>query len=133
MYANLLSDINGVFASTAWTSQNINIYPDNYQGTIATPDEYLRLNVLPSDGEHLDFQKTKILSGTIIIRIFVKAGNGQSRILAISDILDTLLQNQLLTNKTKLESSYTTMDGLDSSNKSLYTAKYVIPFKILEI
>lgn len=133
MYANLLSDINGVFASTAWTDQNINIYPDNYQGTIATPDEYLRLNVLPSDGEHLDFHKTKILSGTIIIRIFVKAGNGQSRILAISDILDTLLQNKLLTNKTKLESSYTTMDGLDSSNKSLYTAKYVIPFKILEI
>jgi len=133
MYANLLSDINGVFASTAWTSQSINIYPDNYQGTIATPDEYLRLSVLPSDGEHLDFQKTKILSGTIIIKIFIKAGNGQSRILAISDILDTVLQNKLLTNKTKLESSYTTMDGLDSSNKSLYTATYIIPFKILEI
>jgi hypothetical protein len=133
MYTNLLSDINGVFASTAWTSQNINIYPDNYQGTIATPDEYLRLNVLPAEGDHLDFHKAKSISGSIMIKIFVKAGNGQSRILAISDILDTVLQNKLLTNKTGLGASFTTMEGLDSSNQSLYTATYTIPFKILEI
>lgn len=133
MYSNLLSDINGVFASTAWTSQNINIYPDNYQGSIATPDEYLRLSVLPSSGEYLDFHNSKEVNGTVIIKIFVKAGNGQSRIMAISDILDSVLQTKLLTNKTKLDASYTTMDGLDSSNSSLYTASYVIPFKILEI
>lgn len=129
-YANALTDINGLFTQSYWTGQNIAIYPDNYYGTISNPNEYLKLSVLPSTSENMEYGSKKRLSGTIIIKILVKSGEGQTRILAIADILDILMQRKVLTNNTELGTSYTTMDGLDSANQSLYSAKYIIPFKI---
>jgi hypothetical protein len=130
MYDNVLDDIESVFASSAWTSNNIDIYPDNYQGTISTETEFCRLNVLPSSSSQFAYGGIKSLGGLVAIKIFVKAGEGQSRIVAISDILDISLENKKLTNGTELATSYLNVEGLDPSNKSLYSASYIIPFTI---
>jgi hypothetical protein len=130
MYDDVLDDIESVFAAATWTSNNIDIYPDNYQGTIATENEFCRLNVLPSSSALLAHGGSKSLNGLIAIKIFVKAGEGQSRVMAISDILDISLQSKKLTNGTELATSYLNVEGLDPSNKSLYSASYIIPFKI---
>jgi hypothetical protein len=130
MYDDVLDDIESVFASSTWTANDIDIYPDNYQGTISDENEFCRLNVLPSNGENHAFGGKKVLEGIIAVKIFVKAGEGQSRIMAISDILDVSLQNKRLTNGTELATSYLNVEGLDPSNKALYSARYVIPFKI---
>jgi hypothetical protein len=130
MFDNVLDDIEGVFASTSWTTNNIDVYPDNYQGTISDETEFCRLNVLPAASESLAYGGNKELSGLIAVKIFVSAGEGQSRIMEISDTLDTVLQYKKLNNGTELHTSYLNVEGLDPSNKALYSASYIIPFKI---
>ena len=130
MYDNLMDDIEGVFSTASWTANDIDIYPDNYQGVIDTETEFLRLNVLPSTSGYLAHGGNKNLSGLVAIKIFVKAVEGQSRIMEIADILDNNLQNKRLTNGTELSTSYINVEGLDPANKSLYSANYIIPFKI---
>jgi hypothetical protein len=130
MFDNVLDDIEAVFAATSWTSNNIDIYPDNYQGTISDETEFCRLNVMPSNSETLAYGGKKELSGMVAVKIFVSAGEGQSRIMEISDILDNVLQYKKLNNGTELNTSYLNVEGLDPSNKALYSASYIIPFKI---
>jgi hypothetical protein len=130
MFDNVLDDIEAVFAATSWTSNNIDIYPDNYQGTISDETEFCRLNVMPSNSENYQFGGFKQLSGLLAVKIFVSAGEGQSRIMEISDSLDDVLQNKRLTKGTELSTSYLNVEGLDPSNKALYSASYIIPFKI---
>jgi len=130
MFDNVLDDIESVFASTAWTSNNIDVYPDNYQGTISDETEFCRLNVMPSNSENYQYGGFKQLSGLMAVKIFVSAGEGQSRIMEISDSLDDVFQNKKLTRGTELSTSYLNVEGLDPSNKALYSASYIIPFKI---
>ena len=131
MFDDVLDDIEGVFASSTWTSKSIDIYPDNYQGTISNETEFCRLNVLPSNSEnHAYGGSNKELSGLIAVKIFVSAGQGQSRTMAISDTLDIVLQNKKLTRGTELYTSYLNVEGLDPKNQALYSASYIIPFKI---
>lgn len=130
MFHNILGDINSVFAASAWTANNIAMYPENYQGSISNSNEFCRFNILPSSSEHLSYERDKHLSGLLIIRIFVKAGEGQARTMQISDILDNSFENKILTNKTEFGTSYLNVEGLDPANQSLYSAQYIIPFKI---
>ena len=130
MFDNVLDDIESVFASSSWTSNNIDVYPDNYQGTISDETEFCRLNILPSASNRLAYGGKKELSGLIAVKIFVSAGEGQSRIMEISDSLDNVLQHKKLSNGTELHTSYLNVEGLDPSNKALYSASYIIPFKI---
>jgi hypothetical protein len=130
MFDNVLDDIEGVFASATWVNKSIDVYPDNYQGTISDETEFCRLNVMPSNSENYQFGGFKQLSGLLAVKIFVSAGEGQSRIMEISDSLDDVLQNKRLTKGTELSTSYLNVEGLDPSNKALYSASYIIPFKI---
>jgi hypothetical protein len=130
MFDNVLDDIEAVFAATSWTSNNIDIYPDNYQGTISDETEFCRLNVMPSSSETLAYGGKKELAGIVAVKIFVSAGEGQSRIMEISDTLDNVLQHKKLTNGTELNTYYLNVEWLDPSNKALYSASYIIPFKI---
>jgi len=130
MYDNVLNDIESLFATNDWISASIAIYPDNYQGTISDGTEFCRLNVMPTTSSNHAFDAQKLLSGLVAVKMFVKAGEGQSRLMEISDILDSLMQNKKLTNGTELGTSYMTVEGLDPSNKSLYSASYIIPFKL---
>jgi len=129
MYDDLLADIEGVFASAVWGSNSIPTFPDNYQGTIGSNiSEYVRLNVMPSNSDAFNYERESKVSGLIAVKIFVAAGEGQGRTLSIADLLDISLQNKTLPNGTSLGTSYLNVEGLDPSNKSLYSASYIIPF-----
>jgi hypothetical protein len=135
-YDNARKAIEYMFTKGYWIGQNINVYPDNYQGTIANHNEFLRINILPSNSSS-NYGGSKNLEGLVIISIYVKAGEGQKRIMQISDILDILLQNKntsaTIGGETikgpELGASYLTIGGLDTANKALYSAKYTIPFQ----
>jgi hypothetical protein len=128
MYDTILRDIETVFGSSSWTTHNIKTVPDNYLGTIGSNDEYVLVKVMPSDGFYLAYGVEKQTNGLVAVKIFVKAGEGQSRVMVISDILDTLLENKTLPNGTRLKTSYLNVEGLDPQNKALYSASYIIPF-----
>jgi hypothetical protein len=130
MFDNVLSDIEEIFSTTEWIEENIALYPDNYQGQISNDNEFCRLSVLPSDSENYAHGGNKLIQGLVIIKLFVKAGEGQGRLMAIADILDNYLENKKLTNSTELGTSYLNVEGLDPANKSLYSARYIIPFKL---
>jgi hypothetical protein len=130
MFYSVLRDIESIFASSEWKSQNIAVYPDNYQGTISNEEEFCRFNVLPSTSKNLSHGNQKQLNGLLAVKIFVKAGEGQARLMSISNILNTFFENKKLTNRTELATSYLIVEGLDPSNKALYSASYFIPFTI---
>jgi len=134
MFDNVLAEYRRKFGSAYWTTNNIQTFPDNYQGDISN-SEYLRVSVLPSTGSVESFGddlgvRTKQISGLVAIKIFVKAGEGQGRLMAIADLLDNLLQDKTLTNGTKLRMSYLSVEGIDSANSALYSASYFIPFSL---
>jgi hypothetical protein len=134
MFDLILEDIEGQFATIEWTTSEIAIFPDNYQGKKKgkgkDPDEYCLLSVLPASSKNYAYDSRKQLNGLVAVKMFVKAGAGQGRLMSIADILDTLLENKQLTNGTQLGTSYMNVEGLDPSNKSLYSASYLIPFTI---
>lgn len=127
MYNDIQSDVNSIFASATWQAENINAFPDNYDGDKGN-DEFIIVKVMPTSSAHASYERSKEITGLIGIRIFVRAGEGQGRVAEIADILDVFLQNELLTTGTRLGTSYLSMDGLDAANKSLYAATYMIPF-----
>jgi len=135
-YENARKAIEYMFTKYYWVSQEINLYPDNYQGTIANHNEFLRINILPSNSS-ANYGGSKNLEGLVIISIYVKAGEGQKRVMEIGDILDVLLQHKNTSNiiggveikGPELGTSYLTIGGLDPANKALYSAKYTIPFQ----
>ena len=129
-FDDILEDIEGVFASDDWKAARIPTFPSNYQGKLNGIEEYAILNVLPSTSQHHSHGGGKQISGLVAVKLFVPAGHGQLRLMAISDILDTVLDSKTLTNKTRLGTSYLNVEGLDSSNSSLYSATYFIPFTL---
>ena len=85
-YSNLLSDVNSIFAATAWTNENIKTFPDNFIKMDAGT-EFIKLSVIPS-GLGINVRS---ISGVLIIDIYTPSGNGPKRSLAIADKLDTYL------------------------------------------
>jgi len=128
MYDLILRDIEEVFGSVSWTTNNIRTYPMNYLGNKDSNSEYVLMNVLPSSSSNYAFGVKKETNGLVAVKIFVKAGDGQGRLMAIANLLDTVLDNKTLSNGTKLGTSYLNVEGLDPSNKALYSASYIIPF-----
>jgi len=128
MYDLILRDVETVFGSSLWTTNNIKTYPMNYLGNKASNTEYVLMNVLPSSSKNYAYGVKKETTGLVAVKIFVKAGDGQGRLMAIANLLDTILDNKTLPNGTKLGTSYLTVEGLDPSNKALYSASYIIPF-----
>jgi len=132
MYATLITAVESQFALSDWTTHAIAIYPDNYQGAIGDQNEFCRLNILPATSRSLTYSGEKSLSGTIIVSMFVKSGEGQRRVAAIADILDGLLQHKTLSSGLGLGASFVTIGGLDSKNTALYSAQYIVPFTYYE-
>jgi hypothetical protein len=126
MYDLILRDVETAFASDTWTANNIQTLPDNYLG--AKSDEYVLLRVLPSNSSLAAYGVEKQIDGLVAVKMFTKAGEGQGRVMAIANLLDILLENKTLPNGTRLGTSYLNVEGLDSQNKALYSASYIIPF-----
>ena len=128
MYDLILRDVETVFGNAVWTTNNIKTYPMNYLGSKSSSTEYVLLNVLPASSKNYAYGVSKETTGLVAVKMFVKAGDGQGRLMAIANLLDTVLQNKTLPNGTRLGTSYLTVEGLDPSNKALYSASYIIPF-----
>jgi hypothetical protein len=128
MYNELLTTITAILASNSWKAQNIEVYPSNYQGSIKNKDEYCRISILPSSSNNYNHDGDKELSGLIVFKLFVKAGDGQKRIMELADVLDSYFVNKFFNNGLNLKTSYLSSEGLDPENKTLYSASYFIPF-----
>ena len=130
MFNSILADVESVFASSAWLGLNVKAIPSNYSGKLGNGvTEYVIVNVLPTKKDYKDYEKTKVVSGLLAVKMFVPYGNGQARVMGLADVLDNLLEDKVLPNNTKLEASYLSMEGKDPYSAAFYTASYFIPFK----
>lgn len=128
MYDLVKQDVYSVFASTQWAATGYKAYPDNYSGTIDTSNSFIRISILPakSNIEAHGFQKK--ISGLLILSIFVAAGDGDTTLFTIADLLDSFFEGKTLTNGTQFGPSNITKLGLDLADKSLYRGDYKINF-----
>jgi len=124
--SNILTAVEGLFASSAWTTNNIKAFPANYQGEIDA-DEWIRLSVLPFSSE-LAF-KDVIANGQIVCQIFVPAGSGMKRAYQIADLLKALLDQEVISGYLQTTNSFITNIGIDPKDAGLYNVDYTVNFK----
>jgi|TARA_R110000751_G_scaffold1832_1_gene6746 hypothetical protein len=124
--SQMLTAVEGLFASTAWTSNNIKAFPANYQGEIDS-DEWIRVSVLPFSSE-LAYQDV-IANGQIVCQIFVPAGAGMKRAYQIADLLKTLLDQEVISGYLQTTNSFITNIGIDPKDAGLYNIDYTVNFR----
>tara|TARA_R110002094_G_C4794081_1_gene202410 strand:+ start:207 stop:599 length:393 start_codon:yes stop_codon:yes gene_type:complete len=124
--SQMLTAVEGLFASTAWTSNNIKAFPANYQGEIDS-DEWIRVSVLPFSSE-LAYQDV-IANGQIVCQIFVPAGAGMKRAYQIADLLKTLLDQEVISGYLQTTNSFITNIGIDPKDAGLYNVDYTVNFR----
>ena len=124
--SNILTAVESLFASSAWTSNNIKAFPANYQGEI-NADEWVRVSVLPFSSE-LAYQDV-IANGQIVIQIFVAAGSGMKRAYQIADLLKTLLDQEVISGYLQTTNSFITNIGIDTKDSGLFNVNYTVNFK----
>ena len=124
--SQMLTAVEGLFASSAWTSNNIKAFPANYQGEINS-DEWVRVSVLPFSSE-LAYQDV-IANGQIVCNIFVPAGAGMKRAYQIADLLKTLLDQEVISGYLQTTNSFITNIGIDPKDAGLYNVDYTVNFR----
>ena len=124
--SQMLTAVEGLFASSAWTSNNIKAFPANYQGEIDS-DEWIRVSVLPFSSE-LAYQDV-IANGQIVCQIFVPAGAGMKRAYQIADLLKTLLDQEVISGYLQTTNSFITNIGIDPKDAGLYNVDYTVNFR----
>ena len=124
--SQLLTAVEGLFASSAWTSNNVKAFPANYQGEIDS-DEWVRVSVLPFSSELA--YKDVIANGQIVCQIFVPSGQGMKRAYEIADILKTLLDQEVISGYLQTTNSFITNIGIDTKDSGLFNVNYTVNFK----
>lgn len=124
--SELLTAVEGLFASSSWTSNNVKAYPANYQGQL-DGDEWVRVNVLPFSSE-LAFSELSA-NGQIVCNIFVPSGQGMKRAYEIADMLKTLLDRNSISGYLQTTNSFITNVGIDPINSGLYSVDYTVNFR----
>jgi hypothetical protein len=124
-YVNVLSDVEGLFATSAWTTNNISAFPSNL--TVPTnTSEFVKIEVLPLSSNS-DYKRFG-LEGKIFIQTYVQANKGVKRLMEIADLLDNILQNKTLSNGTQTQSSSLQTIGIDRDNPELFRGDYTVDF-----
>ena len=124
--SQLLTAVEGLFASSAWTSNNVKAFPANYQGEI-NADEWIRVSVLPFSSELA--YKDIIANGQIVCNIFVPAGAGMKRAYEIVDILKTLFDKEVISGYLQTTNSFITNIGIDTKDSGLFNVNYTVNFR----
>ena len=124
--SQLLTAVEGLFASSAWTSNNVKAFPANYQGEI-NADEWIRVSVLPFSSELA--YKDVIANGQIVCQIFVPAGAGMKRAYEIADMLKTLLDQEVISGYLQTTNSFITNIGIDTKDSGLFNVNYMVNFR----
>lgn len=131
-FTDLQDSIFSIFGSQAWTDTGVKAVPANFIPK-NVDNEYIRLNILPNTFGI----NTKSVSGIMIIDIFTPAGNGPNRASLIADILDNFLVYKSLNIRdgVSLQTAGSSLDfvGIDSSNTTLFRAKYTITFNFFGV
>jgi len=124
-YVKVLSDVEGLFGTSAWTTNNISAFPSNL--TVPTnKSEFVKIEVLPLDSNS-DYARFG-LEGKIFIQTYVQANKGVKRLMEIADLLDNILQNKTLANGTQTRSSSLQVIGIDRDNPELFRGDYTVDF-----
>jgi predicted aspartyl protease len=124
--SQLLTAVEGLFASSVWTSNNVKAFPANYQGEINS-DEWIRVSVLPFSSELA--YKDIITNGQIVCQIFVPAGAGMKRAYEIVDMLKTLLDQEVISGYLQTTNSFITNIGIDTKDSGLFNVNYTVNFR----
>jgi len=124
-YTDVISDIEGQFATSTWTANSITAFPSNYR-VPANQSEFVKIEVLPLKS-NIDYGRFGI-EGIIYIQTYVQANNGVRRLMEIADLLDNLLQNKTFTNGTQTRESGLSVLGLDKDNPELFRGDYSVQF-----
>ena len=124
--SQILTAVEGLFASSSWTSNNIKTYPANYQGKIDS-NEWVRINVLPFSSE-LSFGETTS-NGQIVCNIFVPSGQGMKRAYEICDLLKGLLDRNSISGYLQTTNSFITNIGVDEKDAGLYSVDFSVNFR----
>lgn len=127
-YSKVQLDIESIFATTAWKAESIAAFPGNFDGKIGA-SEFVKIELLPNASD-ASFAHFSGIEGQIIIQIYVQAGKGMTRVLAIADILDTYLQAKVFANGTRTGSSALNVIGKDKANASLFRADFTVGFNL---
>jgi hypothetical protein len=131
-FTDLQDSIFSVFGSQEWAATNIKAVPSNFIPR-NVDSEYIRLNILPNTFGI----NTKSVSGIMIIDIFTSAGNGPNRANLIADTLDDFFVCKVsnIREGVSLQTMQSSLDfvGIDSSNTTLFRAKYTIPFNFFGV
>lgn len=116
-----------MFNSSAWKSEGIKTYPNNFL-VVDSTSEYIRVTAVPS-GKGADVNS---VSGVFIVDIFVSAGNGPKQTSFIADKLDEYLVGKSLSTSaggvTQFQNSSLQFNGQDKDTPTLYRSTYTIPF-----
>jgi hypothetical protein len=124
-YTQSQSDIEGVFATSAWTTNGIAAFPVNFQ-IPSEISEFIKVEYLPLNTD-ISFGRCGI-SGFAIIQIYVPSDQGTRRLMEISDLLDILLENKSLGNGTRTGASSLNILGQDLGNPNLFRGDYRVNF-----
>jgi hypothetical protein len=127
-YNKVQLDLESVFSTTAWKAESIPAFPGNFEGDIGAT-EFVKLEILPS-GTIESFGHFSGIEGQVIIQVYVSAGKGMTRLLAVADILDNYFQAQKFVNGTSTGSSALNVIGKDSANPALFRADYTVSFSL---
>jgi hypothetical protein len=112
--------------SQAWKDESITAMPPNFQGSLETEGEYIRVSVLNSRPKP-HYGAINVLGGMVMIDIFIPQGSGIHRTHEIADILDSLFQAKW-SNEVQFGASALQQLGRDTANTGLHRAIYSIPF-----
>lgn len=124
-FAQSVENIESLFGNTAWTTNNIKTFPQNYQGEIGDP-EWVRVNIFQGTSV-FRYQGGQSVGGLVNCNIFVPVGQGIRRANQIADLLETLFRTNTISG-VQTTNSFTTNVGVDSENSGLYRLDFTVNF-----
>lgn len=130
-FTDVRTDLEEVFASTEWTSENIQAFPANFAGGTAQHDEFVIVETVPgklTNRRNRSYQNVHTVSGQYIVQIYVRTGTALVRPMEIADILDNLLNSKRLTSGTQTGIPVVDVIGTDTDDKSLYRVDFIVNF-----
>lgn len=129
-FRTVQSDLESVFATSEWTDLSIAAYPVNFVGGDFS-DEFVLVETVPgkiTTPRNRSFSNINTVSGQYIIQVYVKAGEGLTRVMEIADHLDSLLNSKRLPSGTHTGIPVIDIVGTDKDDKSLYRADLIVSF-----
>lgn len=125
-YTEVLNAFDSVFLAQDWTDLGIPAFPANFsEGHL--PREFVRYEVIQGGKENGEFGNANYKNGLFIVSIYVEAERGPSRIAAVADVLDQLLNRKQI-NATQLGSSNLDTKGADKNDTTLFRADYSLSY-----